>query len=527
VRVGALVDGIKSFCDQRGLSAPAALISAHEYHEPEIDDLLYRPGLDPLQPPSLEWAINTIETSTWPLPDQLVPLLPVDDRSFACTVATQHGEEGSASEGAVVRWHLDVEHEEHQATVLDVAADAYVWSVVEELRARPEGLRRMLDEIGPAYELQYLQAEKRPRDFVIRPVRIACQNVIVGLAAFAHDSSIDGSSIVAWQTCEVPHVGTHEGDRALAALMLCDAFQSGGTMEIRFDRTTRLRAQGTSSKAGKHLDIDIEYRGHPEGQVPASLRRYGRSVGVLLGADEPGADRGAISPEQARNLFLAVTPMPAGLFRRIHEAWNLGIATPERLCFTLLSQNWREIELDFMLACSPRTGSIISGGADWYRRVERQAETQVTRAALMMGMLYRRLDTKDGAGAADGEVRVLEDDRVGVKWEVLPEIGGIRFAGLRGEALPWQDPPSGGGTVLDDGSSMVVLPRETLDEETLTAAQSLAGPDTVAVAVPADAEADPEAAAALGLSLLRCPARFGELDQAIERRLLAARISRA
>ena len=94
--------------------------------------------------------------------------------------------------------------------------------------------------------------------------------MIVALAAFAQDSAFDGLSVVAWQTCEVPHVATHEANRALAALTLCDAFKSGGTMEIRFDRPARL-----TSTAGR-----IVFHGHPENAVPASLRRYGRTVGV-------------------------------------------------------------------------------------------------------------------------------------------------------------------------------------------------------------------------------------------------------
>jgi hypothetical protein len=92
--------------------------------------------------------------------------------------------------------------------------------------------------------------------------------------------------------------------------------------------------------------------------VPASLRRYGRTIGVALGADDPAV----ISPAEARELFLAITPMPSGLRSRVDAAISSDGILPERVCFTLLSQVWREIELDFILATSQRAGSILAGG---------------------------------------------------------------------------------------------------------------------------------------------------------------------
>ena len=126
--------------------------------------------------------------------------------------------------------------------------------------------------------------------------------------------------MLAWQTCEVPHVATHEANRGLAALTLCDAYRNGGTMEIRFDWPGQVRVG----------DKSVRYAGHVEGQVPASLRRYARTVGVTLGTH----DRGAIFPDEARALFLAVTPMPASLAARATTAMSDYGIPPERLgCF--------------------------------------------------------------------------------------------------------------------------------------------------------------------------------------------------
>lgn len=505
---------IEAYCRGRGLVAPAALATAHRLNNPELSSLLYRPGLERARPPSLEWATETINDSPWPLPRNLVPLLPVDDESFACVVAAPDESPDLAGAGAVVRWHMGVQQPAHQAALLDTGADQYARSVASELRARPIGLTRMLDEIGPAYEVEYLDQDRRPRDHVVRPVRLACQNVIVGLAAIAHDPAIDGMTVVAWQTCEVAHVGTHEGNRALAALMLCDAFQSGGTMEIRFDRPTRIQAEG-KTKSGRAILVDAWYAGHPEMSVPASLRRFGRTRGVELGQEDPGC----ISPAEARDLFLAVTPMPPDLADRLHNATAQGVATPERLCFTLLSQTWREIEVDFMLAVSDRTGSILEGGASWRRRSERQAESWVARAAIIVGMLFRRLDTRDAAGE-NTEARVVEDNRVGVQWEVGSRTAAITFRGLDRRRVPWQPTD----VEFDDGSNLTVLPRGAVTDEDLQVAAGLRQQGLVALAVPADAEVNgtPE-----GVLVLRCPDRLGELDLQIEARLLRSRTARA
>ncbi|MFC5007278.1 hypothetical protein ACFPIJ_56905 [Dactylosporangium cerinum] len=497
-------DDVMTHLAERGLTAPGSLLEVYEEQWPSaVRELVYRPGT-PEGRPSMRWAEDLIGGSSWPLLPNLVPIMPVDERSFACVVVSDLGEEPLPGEGAVVRWHLDVRADEHQAALLDTDCHLYVASVADELAAREEGLRRVLDEIGPAYQETYLANEKRPRDFVVRPVRIACQNVIVALAAFAQDSSFDGLAVVAWQTCEVPHVGTHEANRALAALTLCDAFQSGGTMEIRFDRPASVQIHGARRS----------YPGHPERRVPASLRRYGRTVGVELGVEDPAA----ISPAEARELFLAVTPMPDDLRDRVAEAISLRGLAPERLCYALMTGTWSPVELDFLLAGSGRVASIIAGGAPWTDRSARQAETEACRAALLSGMLFNRFNNRDQAGTS-GAVRVLEDDRLGVRWSCLPDEGAVRFSNLDVTApLPWLR-----GRTMPGGEELTVVPRGTFGTGTAETLERLAVYGAVALLLPLDV-AEPQVPE--GVMVLRCPDRLADLDKAIEAKLLTARISR-
>lgn len=507
---------VESWWRERGLGCPPALVQLLADPPRELEHLLYRPGLSQHAAPSVDWAIGLAESSAWPLPQSLVPILPVDEASMACVDGATDGREADVEAIPVLRWHLELEDMEHQAALLDVEPVLYVESVVRELSARPVGLHRMLDEIGPWYEANYLDKEKRPRDFVLRPVRLACQNVILGYAAFAQDTSFDGLSVLAWQTCELPHVAAHEGNRALAALTLCDAYQSGGTMEIRFDHGVALEPTDVVTSTGRRVQVDATYAGHPEMDVPASLRRYGRTVGVALGSERPGS----ISPAEARELFLAVTPMTDELAVRVSAAAQAGIATIERLCFSLLLPVWRDIELDFLLGVSDRTGELVNGGQPWYCRPARQAEMQLARSALMVGMLHRRLNATDAAGAAS-EARVFEDSRVGVTWSVVEDIGSVAFDGLAAGRLPWQD----GSVAAPEPGSLVVVPRAVPTQGDVEIVRSVAAASGAALVVPADADLRH---LALGdITVLRCPDRIGELDLAIEGKLLTARTARA
>lgn len=465
----------------------------------ETEALLFKPVGDS-RSSSIDFALDIVERETGRvLSEWLLPLMWVDEASIACVTIDTND---NSRIGEVRRLHLRAVPEGTQLRLLDVDSLLYVESVDEELVARPKGLRRVLDQVGPAFENSHLKDERRPRDYVVRPVRIACQNVIVALGAITQDSSFDGLSVPAWQTCEVPHVATHEANRALAALTLCDAFQNGGTMEIRFDRKARINHKGGP----------LTYDGHPEGRVPASLRRFGRTVGIPLGVEDPAS----ISPREARSLFLAITPMPGELRAYVERATSRSRIAPERICFLLLSQVWREVEMEYLLAVSGRSGSILAGGDHWRDRTARQAESEVCRSAVMAGMLHRRLNNMDAAAAGDSAVRVVEDRSKGIRWVTHPAVGAVTFPGLEStDAVPWT-------RGLTDVDTLTVFPRSSVNALTLEQIASADVPGHKALLVPAD-----EASAVTpGVSVLRCPDRIADIDRNIEERLLKSRISR-
>lgn len=468
-----------------------------------LHGLVYWPGGDPGQANSLATGGRLLGDAVWEAPDNYLPLLPVDEESIACVICARADEDdalnGEAPGGEVVRWHLGAVDQRYQGWVLDSDAAAYLASVAEELAGRGPSLDRVKSRAA-MYHADYLEklnasggkGGERPRSFVQRPVQLACQNVIIGLAVLQQDSTFDGLRVRDYLTCEAPHLATHEANRAMAALILCDAFQCGGTMEIRF--------------------------GPPDRRVPvpAPLRRYGRAQGIEIGTEDPAA----VTPAEARRLFMAVTPMPDDLRMRTAAWFDRGLLSPERVCFTLMASVWSALELDFLLATSPRALSILEGGAETAQRRARLAEAESCRAALMAGMLHRRVTTRDGAGAGSG-VRVFEDARETAPWTVLEEAGAVAIA-MDPTDLPWRAPGRARGPVGGAGAA-IVLPRalptpvdldqlRTCAVEHPEAEALLLVPADMAELVPAD------------IPLLVCPDRLGELDAAIERKLSASRI---
>jgi hypothetical protein len=484
---------LNAFLNERGLQMPKGLMEV--YSSPEarnLEGLIYWPNRPDSNLNSLGWALRQLRDATTPPPHNYLPLLPVDDLSIACLPCSPLG---APYDYGVVRWHLGMVHQDFQDSLLDTDVGQYVRSVAEELRARNPGLKRV-GAIANRYYADYVEKGIRPRGSVLRPVQLACQNVIIGLAALRHDPGFDGLRVPVYLTCETPHVATHEADRAMAALILCDAFQNGGTMEIRFGERGR------------------------EDPVPPALRRFGRSIGRSLGIE----DTCCISPKEARNLFLAVTPMPDELRDRCDDLIDRGVISPERLCYTLMSSIWSAIELDYIAATSSRIESILRGGDPPDCRRHRVAELETCRAAMMLGMLQRHFDNSDTAAQSDHGVRVFEDRAASASWSIRGDVGAAAITGTPEGYFPWASQDRENVSLNKDGY-LITVPRglpTPSDHQLVLDIQSEHPEAVVALLVPADmVDTVPKE-----IPLMVCPDRIAALDTDIERRLDMLRVGR-
>lgn len=464
------------------------LSRAWEPNDP-LRALAYRTYVDPSVPPSVLWAIAAIRSGQEMAPRSFIPILPFDSRSFACFVLPSP-ETPVEFHGTVRRWHLDATPARAQAALIDPSLERFIGDQRDELTFRQAGLD-VMKRISSEFDARH-GAQDHTRRHEARPIRLAAQNVIVGLSAFYHDSDIDALRVLAWQTCQVPHLDVHEGCRGLLGMTLAEAFQAGGTMEIRFDR-------------------------HPEGRVPAAIRMYARVHNLSVGAEDPQS----VVPREARDLFQSVLKMPAALTDRVARSAADGSMTPERACFVQLAGIWKPIELDYLLATSARAGSIIRGGVDPLDRRQAQAEFEAARSAILVGTLFARLSRPDDAPSRT--TKVIEDARESLSWSVLPEHAAILLENLDpAQTLPWTS------TAETTGSKrLLVVPRSWADKRELQEASALGDQyeARAAVLVPADGSTPSHDVGAA--AVLRHPDDSAELDRQINARLLACRVGRA
>lgn len=486
----------QDFCQTRSLVFPKLLVEAIQvYQKSSFSHYTYLEGLEANDPNGLAWVVDLLGDAIEPPPMNLMPLMLVDESSVACAVCIFEDEvfddepEGYALQ--VVRWHIGEVPVEYQAELLDQDAFFYIDSFFLELGTR-ENNRNKVMELAKKHQVEGLQLKSTN----LRPVQLACQNVIIGLATLRHDSFFDGLRVPAYATCEVPHLAANEGDRALIALLLCDAFKNGGTMEIRFGSR------------------------HQEELVPHSLQRYSRALGIKVGAE----DKHAVTPIEARNLFLAVTPMPDDLRGRAMDLMDRGVVTPERLCFSLMSGIWSTSELDYILSTSSRVFCILQGGSEVNLRRSRLAELETCRAALMTGMLIKRLDNSDNlADSLDG-VRVFEDQTKKTIWSISEDDGIIAMETGWIDQLPWTA-QSDERLKLDEEQGLLIVPRAlpTPDDCALVSSLSSLYPNMLVALLTA---ADMGQVVPTEVPVLLCPLRVGELDLEIEKRLTSSRVGR-
>jgi hypothetical protein len=155
-----VLQGVEEYCQRRGLRVPAGLTDAATTGLlASVGDLTVLHD-DARRADTLEAALAAMGAGFFEEPRNLLPVAVVDEGSIACVVCST----GSENAGnPVVRWFLSDVDPRYQGALLDVDVYEYLESLDHEMAARPDGLRRILDEIGPAYEESYLAKDKRPR----------------------------------------------------------------------------------------------------------------------------------------------------------------------------------------------------------------------------------------------------------------------------------------------------------------------------------------------------------------------------
>ncbi len=453
----------------RGLRMPEALERALTSVPPAgLEALIYRARPPDNRPPALSWALGVLRTAAQPAPRNLVPLMPVDDRSLACVVCTPSTASGPPF-GAVVRWHLDDIPARAQGQVLDVDVEHYLDMQARQLRALEVGLDRMSD-VAEKYHKDFGSKGTSARSYVVRPVRLAVQNVIVGLAAWHYDRKFDALAVSAWQVCEVPHLAAHEGVRGLLALTLGEAFRSGSTMEIRF-------------------------HDHPEGGVPAALRQLARVRAITL------SEHKSILPAESRALLWHVCGLDESLRDSLRRMAAAGLLSPERACYSLLAGVWTAAGLDYLTRTAPRIAErVLRGGSSPLDWPSHRTELKLARRAFLVERLVAATGMSDDA-------KTFEDSPQRLRWRVDRGSEGVVVSDT------CTTPAWVGAEHLRDGD--LILPRDVVEayDEVPAGALLLLPADAVAPGPPA--------------RVVRAPWTLAEVDREVESRMNALATARA
>jgi hypothetical protein len=381
------------------------------------------------------------------------------------------------------------------------------------------GLERLdwhMQRLG--FEYDHAKGGRLPRSHVWRPYRFCVQDVILGCTVLRNDRRCNRIEVDVFLTAQIPEYEPDSGCRALALLILTDAYQSGSTMEIRF----------TSNVEG--------------GRVPAELYALAERLGVNLRYSA----QGGISPREAGRLFLALSELSPETRARVEAMEAQGGMSVASVCYALHHGVWTAQELDVILQAGSVPETFLAGGYEpetWHLF---HHDLLLGRNALMGSYLDRQLVRREHRVGVEGEaVTELEDDERMVEITYAGDYGAKCYRLREGEdplAVPWLQPEQPTFR-LEVGHPLWVLLRahdqsglardlECDLEQAVELQEKEAGrKGRVCVLVPADfrrLETDRflRKAERYAVGLIVCPDFVSQIDQEVLRRLNSLKVMR-
>ena len=261
---------------------------------------------------------------------------------------------------------------------------------------------------------------KLPRSHHWRALRLCTQNVVVGLLELRHNRDEGLLEIGAFASDDRPEFRPLESTRALTLMLLSEAFKCGGSMALRFLYGGR----------------------EPSRLLPPSLQRLLRAHGF----DVPTV--GALSPDEAVALYLALTDFSDGVRAELTELLDVAPLEVARACYVVNAGIWSSAEFDVILAAAPDADRLLGGAALTAPFAVLEQDVRVARRALLAG----RLDRSLAAAASLGRDGVsTEDDVATLPRKVVDGGASLRYELEHEIVVPWAWPAAGaaaaGGTV--------------------------------------------------------------------------------
>lgn len=277
-----------------------------------------------------------------------------------------------------------------------------------------EGLKRLEYHMGRlSYGYDHKEGGQLPRSHVWRPYRFCVQDVILGITVIRHNRRYNRLKVDVFLTAQIPEYEADSGCRALALILLSDAYKSGGSMEIKFTG---------------HVE---------EGQVPRELCHLAKNLGVNLGHTE----QGGITPKEARLLYLALSGFRTAVRNKVMELEQEGVLSAASVCYAVHHGVWTAPELETILFSSRFPYTVFTGSFPpemWHLY---HYDLFHGRNALMGGFLDRQLMRREHSlQEKEDSVVELEDDERKVEISFDPEYCAKIYSLPDGEddiLVPW------------------------------------------------------------------------------------------
>ena len=376
-----------------------------------------------------------------------------------------------------------------------------------EFRANLRRLRSLVTEDRTRSPFEHGTEKKLPRSHNRRVYRLTDHGTLLAAICVHHSQAFNMSVVHALISIDVPWMPPFAAVRAALLFIITDAIKSGGSLAVQFAQAFRNR-------------------------VPDAVKTVADTCGVLLSRVE----HGQIAPDEARSLYLALTPLSTtarDTLRGLHARGQLSI---DRVCYLIHRDIWPAEEVDVVLRLSPHPELVLgrphepeSGHLYWHA-------TAHSRMAVLAGAMVRALALR--SEVSEGILgNVSQDDAI---W--IPLFGAdplTRTLLIRPASEPlalagW-DPRGRTGPpfTLQPGQELRIAPRARSRAElvALLEVDLLTLGRRGAVAVPFDYALLPDlererlqaVADKCDVRLFVCPLKVAELDGEIRQRIRLAR----
>ncbi len=298
-------------------------------------------------------------------------------------------------------------------------------------RGLQSGLERLNWHIqNSEYDWDHQIGGKLPRNHMWRPLRFCVQDVLLGMTVLRHNRNLNCLEVDVFLTASIPEYESDCGSRALTLLILSEAYKCGGSMEVQFS---------------KYVENQT---------IPLDLVDLAASLGIFF----KNADRGIITPTEAKRLYIALTGFSDDLESRLNELEQAGRISSAMTCYAIHHGIWDRREVEAILLSCPRPASLLTGYSKPEQRHLYLHDLVYARTALLFGCLDRNLRYRSHPGT-EGTI-LLEDDERDLKLTINGQDFSISILCFDEPIqVPWVVAPASIGQTIPPGKPLTILVR--------------------------------------------------------------------